>query len=50
VKVVDGPLRSLVGIFERRRGQDRAVVLLGVLGTQVHAEIPLALVRRTAVA
>jgi transcriptional antiterminator RfaH len=46
VTVVAGPLRTLTGVFERRRGHDRAVILLGILGAQMHAEIPIAAVRR----
>jgi transcriptional antiterminator RfaH len=48
VKIVDGPLRTLTGVFQRRRGHDRAVILLALLGAQVHVEIAMAAVRRTA--
>lgn len=48
VEIVDGPLRTLTGVFQRRRGHDRAVILLALLGAPVNVEIAMTAVRRTA--
>lgn len=48
VRIVDGPLRALMGIFERRRGRDRAVILLEIVGAQAHVDIAMASLRKAA--
>jgi transcriptional antiterminator RfaH len=40
VEIVDGPLRSLVGVFERHlSARDRVIVLLATLGCPVRVEL-----------
>lgn len=46
VRIVDGPLRSLLGIFERHlHGDDRVLILLTAMGVQARAQVPAAFVR-----
>lgn len=50
VQIIDGPLRSLVGVFERElRGQDRVLILLTTIGCQVHVKIDKAFIRKTTI-
>jgi transcriptional antiterminator RfaH len=50
VQIIDGPLRALVGIFEGPlRGQDRVLVLLATLGSQTHAQIARAHIRKSTI-
>jgi len=47
VTIINGPLRSLTGIFERElRDQDRVVILLTVINAQAHVNVAKADVRR----
>jgi transcriptional antiterminator RfaH len=48
VRIVDGPLRAVTGIFQRRRGHDRAVILLSLVGAQAHVDVAMASIRRAA--
>ena len=47
VEIIDGPLRSLAGIFERDiKGQARVLILLTSLGYPLHVQLPRTSVRR----
>ncbi len=51
VRIEEGALRSLVGIFERElRGHDRVVVLLTAIASQARVEIARSAIRRIAAA
>jgi transcription elongation factor/antiterminator RfaH len=50
VKVVEGPLRALTGIFQCRRSQDRAMILLTLFGAHVQVQVPMAAVRKARLA
>jgi transcriptional antiterminator RfaH len=46
VQVVDGPMRSLVGVFERElRAQDRVLILVNTIACQLHLQIAKPLIR-----
>lgn len=47
VRIADGPFKSLCGIFERRRGSDRAVILLAAIAAGVRVEVASAVLRRS---
>lgn len=48
VRIVDGPLRSLLGVFERSlRGEDRVLILLSLMGSQARVQLPAAFIERT---
>ena len=40
VKVTEGPFESIEGIFERREGSDRVLILLQLLGQEVRVQVP----------
>ena len=42
VRVVDGPLAEMEGLFQQAAGSDRAILLLRLLGGAVRATVPLA--------
>jgi transcriptional antiterminator RfaH len=44
VRITAGPLDGLEGVFERKEGSDRVVVLLNLLGRQTSVRIPAAFV------
>jgi transcriptional antiterminator RfaH len=47
VEIVDGPMRSVVGVFQRDLGdQDRVVILLTAIGTCARVNVAKALVRK----
>jgi transcriptional antiterminator RfaH len=46
VTIVDGPLRMLSGVFHQRRGHDRAVILLAMVGACVPVNLPMASLRK----
>jgi transcriptional antiterminator RfaH len=41
VKVASGPFADLVGIFQKRTGKERAMILLNVLGGMQRVEMPV---------
>jgi transcriptional antiterminator RfaH len=48
VEIVEGPLRSFVGIFERRvSARDRVVVLLTTIGARARVQVAAAAIRRS---
>jgi transcriptional antiterminator RfaH len=48
VEIIDGPLRSFAGVFERRTcAQDRVVILLTTIGGQARVQVAEAAMRRT---
>jgi transcriptional antiterminator RfaH len=48
VEIVDGPLRSLVGVFERHLcARDRVVILLTTIGCQARVQVTRAAIRKT---
>jgi len=42
VRVEEGPLEGLTAIFQTKKGEDRAILLLGLLGAQRRVEAPIA--------
>lgn len=47
VSIEAGPLRSLVGVFEREmRGRDRVMVLLTTVGANARVQLPKAFIRK----
>jgi transcriptional antiterminator RfaH len=40
VRVVDGVFDGLEGVFQRESGDERVVLLLGLLGRDTHVEVP----------
>jgi len=46
VRIVEGPMRTLTGIFQRRSGHDRAVILLEAIGAQARVDVAMAAIRR----
>ena len=48
VKVFDGPLAGLEGIFRERKGEKRALLLMSMLGTESTVEVDALLLQRTA--
>jgi transcriptional antiterminator RfaH len=48
IEVVDGPLRSFTGVFERHiSGGERVVILLTTMGRQARVEVDTATIRAT---
>jgi transcriptional antiterminator RfaH len=48
VEIVDGPMRSMVGVFQQElRGQDRVVILLSAIGAQPRVNVSKDLVRKS---
>jgi len=47
VRIADGPFKSLLGLFERRRGSDRAVILLATIAATVRVEVASTVIRRS---
>jgi len=48
VRITHGPLRSLVGVFEKEmRGRDRVLILLTALGAQTRVQLAKAHIRKT---
>jgi transcriptional antiterminator RfaH len=45
VKVFDGPLAGLEGIFKERKGENRALLLMNMLGTESTVEVDSMLLR-----
>jgi transcriptional antiterminator RfaH len=41
IKIADGPFDGLEGVFECESGEDRAVVLLNMLGRNTRVQIPI---------
>ena len=41
VKIADGPFDGLEGVFECESGEDRAVVLLNMLGRNTRVQVPV---------
>jgi transcriptional antiterminator RfaH len=49
VRIIEGPLRSLEGLFERElKAQDRVLILLHTIGAQAHVQVPKAFIRQAA--
>ena len=46
VKVFDGPFAGIEGIFRERRGKDRALLLMSMLGTESTVEVDALLLQR----
>ena len=46
VKVFDGPFAGIEGIFRERRGQNRALLLISMLGTQSSVEVDSLLLQK----
>lgn len=47
VKVFDGPLAGLQGIFRARKGENRALLLMSMLGTESTVEVDAMLLQKT---
>jgi transcriptional antiterminator RfaH len=48
VEIVQGPLRSLVGVFERHlHARDRVLILLTTIGCAAHVEVDTAAIRQS---
>jgi len=47
VKVFDGPMAGLHGIFKQRKGKDRALLLMSLLGTESTVEVDALLLQKT---
>lgn len=45
IRITGGPLRSLVGVFERDSARDRVVILLATVGAQARVQVPKASIR-----
>lgn len=50
VRVMEGPLRSLEGIFERQSANERVVILLALLGAHARVEIARSAIQSTGTA
>ncbi len=48
VKVFDGPLAGLEGIFKERKGEKRALILASLLGTESTIEVDALMLQKTA--
>lgn len=46
VEIVDGPFKNLQAVFERHKGEERAIVLLDMLQKTQRLEVPVAQLRR----
>lgn len=46
VEITDGPFKNLQAVFERHKGEERAIVLLNMLHKLQRLEIPVARLRR----
>ena len=46
VKVFDGPFAGIEGIFKQRKGSDRALLLISMLGTQSTVEVEAMLLQK----
>ena len=46
VKVFDGPFAGIEGIFRQRKGQDRALLLISMLGTNSTVEVDALLLQK----
>ena len=46
VKVFDGPLAGLQGIFKERKGENRALLLMSILGTESTVEVDALLLQK----
>ncbi|MDN3526148.1 transcription/translation regulatory transformer protein RfaH [Halomonas sabkhae] len=46
VEITSGPFKDLQAVFETHKGEDRAIVLLGMLHKQQHLEMPVSQLRR----
>lgn len=46
VTITDGPFKDLDAIFERCKGEERAIVLLNVLQRPQHLNVPIELLRK----
>jgi transcriptional antiterminator RfaH len=40
VRIEEGPLEGFTAIFQTKKGEDRAILLLGLLGSQRRVEVP----------
>ena len=47
VKVFDGPFAGIEGIFRQRKGKERALLLVSMLGTQSTVEVDALLLQKT---
>lgn len=47
VEISEGPFRALRAVFERQKGEERAIVLLNILHGQQRLEVPVEHLRRT---
>ena len=47
VKVFDGPLAGLQGIFQERKGENRALLLMKLLGTESTVEVDSMMLQKT---
>ncbi len=47
VRVFDGPLAGLEGVFRERKGQNRALLLMSMLGTESTVEVDALLLQKT---
>jgi transcriptional antiterminator RfaH len=48
VRVFDGPFAGIEGIFRQRKGQDRALLLISMLGTESTVEVEALLLQKIA--
>lgn len=46
VEIMDGPFKNLQAVFERHKGEERAIVLLNMLQNTQRLEVPVAQLRR----
>lgn len=46
VDIIDGPFKNLQAVFERHKGEERAIVLLNMLHKPQRLEVPVAQLRR----
>jgi transcriptional antiterminator RfaH len=46
VKVFDGPFAGIEGIFRQRKGKDRALLLMSILGTESTVEVEALLLQK----
>ena len=46
VKVFDGPFAGIEGIFRQRKGKDRALLLISMLGTESTVEVDAMLLQK----
>ncbi|KXS39411.1 transcription/translation regulatory transformer protein RfaH [Modicisalibacter tunisiensis] len=47
VEICEGPFRQLQAVFERRKGEERAIVLLNLLHGQQAVDLPISQLRRS---